>query len=54
MRLTVRESSFPDEDCMLYYDVALYRPITMEAYQAILEQTAPYLAAEAEYRMLYA
>lgn len=132
MRLTVRESSFPDEDCMLYYivnadgmkglghsilmivdekgcgtvcsfngmqrslgecllgksgigkfstgvmnaketemflqsgdlcldgdqltdnyDVALYRPITMEAYQAILEQTAPYLAAEAEYQMLY-
>lgn len=132
MRLTVRESSFPDEDCMLYYivnadgmkglghsilmivdergcgtvcsfngmqrslgecllgksgigkfstgvmnaeetemflqsgnlclegdqltdnyDVALYRPITVEAYQAILEQTAPYLAAEAEYQALY-
>lgn len=35
------------------YDVALYRPITMEAYQAILEQTAPYLAAEVEYQALY-
>lgn len=35
------------------YDVALYRPITMEDYQAILEQTAPYLAAEAEYQALF-
>lgn len=35
------------------YDVALYRLITMEAYQAILEQTTPYLAAEVEYRTLY-
>lgn len=132
MRLTVRESAFPDEDCMLYYivnadgmkglghsilmivdekgcgtvcsfngmqrslgecllgksgigklgtgvmdaedtemflrsgdlyldgdqltdnyDAALYRPITKEAYQTILEQMAPYLAAEAEYQSLY-
>lgn len=28
------------------YDIALYRPITVEEYDTVLEQTAPYLAAE--------
>ena len=28
------------------YDMALYRPITTEEYQVILEQTAPYFVAE--------
>ncbi len=35
------------------YDMALYRPITAEAYQAILEQTAPYFAAERQFGILY-
>ncbi len=35
------------------YDMALYRPITTEAYQAILEQTAPYFAAEQQFGILY-
>lgn len=35
------------------YDMALYRPVTAEDYQAILEQTAPYLAAEEQFSALY-
>ncbi|MDE6621603.1 MAG: hypothetical protein K2K74_14195 [Lachnospiraceae bacterium] len=35
------------------YDVALYRPITADAYDTVLEQTAPYLAAEEQFAALY-
>ena len=28
------------------YDIALYRPITIEEYNTVLEQTIPYLTAE--------
>ena len=35
------------------YDMALYRKITEEEYGAILEQTAPYLAAEEQFAALY-
>lgn len=35
------------------YDVALYRPITAEDYQMILKETAPYLAAEEQFAVLY-
>lgn len=36
------------------YDMALYRPITEEAYYSILEQAAPYLAAGEQFSALYA
>ncbi len=35
------------------YDIALYRPITVEEYDTVLEQTAPYLAAEEQFAVLY-
>lgn len=35
------------------YDMALYRPITTEEYQDILEQTTPYFAAEQQFAVLY-
>ena len=35
------------------YDIALYRPITEEDYQTILEQTAPYREAEEAFAVLY-
>lgn len=35
------------------YDIALYRPITAEDYHVIMEGTAPYLAAEAQFAALY-
>ena len=35
------------------YDMALYRPITAEDYQTILEQTAPYREAEEKFTILY-
>lgn len=35
------------------YDMALYRPITEKEYHAILERTAPYLAAEEQFGILY-
>ncbi len=35
------------------YDAALYRPITLEEYEAILEQAAPYIAAEEQFSDLY-
>lgn len=35
------------------YDMALYRPITAEDYQTILEQTAPYREAEEAFAALY-
>lgn len=35
------------------YDMALYRPITAEAYQVILEQTIPYFDAEHQFDVLY-
>lgn len=35
------------------YDMALYRPITAEDYQAILEQTTPYFEAEQQFVLLY-
>lgn len=35
------------------YDMALYRPITTEDYQAILEQTTPYFEAEQQFALLY-
>lgn len=35
------------------YDIALYRPITVEEYDTVLEQTAPYLAAEEQFTVLY-
>ena len=36
-----------------HYDMALYRPITTEDYHVILEQTAPYIAAEEQFAALY-
>lgn len=35
------------------YDIALYRPITAEDYQAILELTTPYFEAEQQFAALY-
>ena len=35
------------------YDMALYRPITTEDYQVILEQTIPYFTAEQQFGTLY-
>ena len=35
------------------YDMALYRPITTEDYQVILEQTTPYFEAEQQFAALY-
>ncbi len=35
------------------YDMALYRPITVQEYEMILEQTAPYLEAEEKFAVLY-
>ena len=35
------------------YDMALYRPITTEEYQIILEQTKPYFVAEQQFAVLY-
>ncbi len=35
------------------YDMALYRPITMEEYHILLEQIAPYLMAEQKFANLY-
>lgn len=35
------------------YDIALYRPITTQDYDMILEQTAPYFMAEQEFAVLY-
>ena len=35
------------------YDMALYRPITAEEYQVILEQTIPYMNAEHQFKTLY-
>lgn len=35
------------------YDMALYRPITMEDYNTILEQTVPYRETEQDFAVLY-
>ncbi len=35
------------------YDMALYRPITAEDYQVILEQTTPYFGTEQQFAALY-
>lgn len=35
------------------YDMALYRPITAEDYQTVLEQAEPYLAAQEAFSALY-
>lgn len=35
------------------YDMALYRPITEEDYQKVLEQAEPYLAAAEDFSVLY-
>lgn len=35
------------------YDMALYRPITEADYQTVLEQAAPYLAAEEDFSVIY-
>ena len=35
------------------YDAALYRPVTEEEYCAILEQTAPYIAAQEQFMTSY-
>lgn len=35
------------------YDMALYRPITEEDYQTILENITPYVSAEAQFTALY-
>lgn len=36
------------------YDMALYRTITTEEYQAILQETAPYVELEEQFTILYA
>ena len=80
MRLSTRDTSFTEDDYMLYYivnaedteaflqtgdfhidgdqlndnyDYALYRPITAENYNTILEQAVPYLEAELQFAALY-
>lgn len=35
------------------YDIALYRPITIEEYNTVLEQTIPYLTAEEQFLLDY-
>lgn len=35
------------------YDVALYRPVTAEEYRVVLDQTAPYLAAQEQFATMY-
>lgn len=43
-----------DEDQLTdNYDYALYRPITAEDYNSILEQSVPYLEAEMQFEALY-